>query len=344
MFWFLRILPLFLLMGCSHDKVRWETVTLPTIHEPVTLRVVYAENPRFSKLSADDLKTMLQYTKKACEKHLAVEVDFELMPMIPIEKLFDDYLKPGVRKARENEIYDFRHRSGDRSRLVDAMRKGLAERHTPLKELISYAAPHLLRQPKAETEEAFAESLADTLLNRIGLWQAMPASDGSPVLDDSFYNEWIYWDSLGYAAPPFDIVITNTLIASVEYFGQDIHSALRGGLTVGTTTNSRSELGAYVFWSTFAFTEAYPLLKQLRDKDYKADNALLLSGTYLAHEIGHLLFHYGHTFETDACIMTPVPMLYFKQWYNGLDKKRCDAGRFPGMQKGAAKLYYRPDW
>jgi hypothetical protein len=343
MIWMVRIVVLIFLAGCSAKKTPWQSVPLPAFSEPVVLRVVYAENPRFAKLPESDLRTLLRHAENASLEHLGIRVSFELLPPIGIDALFR-YLFADVRKARANEIYDFRRAKGDRKRLIEAMQTGIGARHTPLNAMIAYAAPHLSRPLKAATMQDLAESLTDTLLERIAIWQTLKASDGAPVLDASPYNEWIYWDSLGYAALPFDIVITNTLIASVEYHGQDIHSALRGGLTVGTTTNNRSKLGAYIFWSTFPFIEEYPLLKQLRDIDYDPDDALLLSGTYLAHEIGHLLFHFGHPFETDACIMTPVPMLHFKAWYEKLDKKQCDAGTFPAMQKGAAKLYYRPDW
>lgn len=333
---------LFLMLGCSPKQPVQQSVPLPVPEKPLTLRVVYAHNPRFKRLTADDLAALLSYTKTACKNHLGIHVTFDVAPSIGIDALFG-YLKPEVRRARIGEIYDFR-RGGDRKRLVAAMLKGLKERHTPLADMIAYAAPFLPLPPKQQTYEALAEALTDTLIQRITLWERMKTSDGTPVIDASSYNEWTFWDSLGYGALPYDIVITNTLIASVEYYGQDIHSALRGGLTVGTTTNNKSELGAYVFWSTFPFTEEYPLLKSLRDKEYAQDDALMLSGTYLAHEIGHLLFHYGHTFETGNCIMTPVPMLRFKAWHDRLDPQKCREGNYPGMQKGAATIYYNPEW
>lgn len=321
----------------------WEKVPMPQLSEPVPLRVVYAHNPRFHPLSQNELDAILSYAKQAAQRELDVAVTFTQLPSISIHALFS-YLKPSVRKARKNEIYDFKKGEGDRTRLHHAFLKGLKERYTPLEDLIAYAAPYLVGPPAEKTEDAFASALTDTLLQRIRTWQTLRAPDGNPVIDTTEYNEWTYWDSLGYGTLPYDIVITNTLIASVEYYGQDIHSALRGGVTVGTTTNNNSKLGAYVFWSTFPFMENYPLLAKMRDADYTQKDALRLCGTYLAHEIGHLLFHYGHPFESDSCIMTPVPMLKFKAWAQKLDPDKCRSGNYPAMKKGAATIYYNPEW
>lgn len=318
-------------------------VPLPKLHEPVQLKVVYADNPRFRSLSEEEIRRMLSYTKEAARKHLDVTVEFTLAPAITVDALFD-YLKPSVKKSRKNEIYDLKGGDGNRTRLYKAFMKAMDERYTPLENLIAYAAPYLVNPPAEQTESAFASALTDTLLHRVKTWQTLEAPDGKPVIDGSDYNEWVYWDSLGYGALPYDIVITNTLVASVEYYGQDLHSALRGGVTVGTTTNNNSKLGAYIFWTTFPFTETYPLLKEMRDGDYRPEDALRLSGIYLAHEIGHLLFHYGHPFECDACIMNPVPMLHFKNWERRLDPNKCRRGNYPAMKKGAATIYYNPEW
>ena len=330
------------IQGCIYaDSL--EKVPLPEICEPVSLRVVYAHNPRFRQLDQAELTQILAYATQEAKKQLGVTVTFTLLPSIPISTLFT-YLKPAVKKARKQEIYDFKRGSGDRTRLINAFMEGLKERYTPLKDLVTYASPYLVHQPVKMTEHAFASALTDTLLERIKSWQTLKAPDRQPVIDESEYNEWTYWDSLGYGTLPYDIVITNTLIASVEYYGQDIHSALRGGVTVGTTTNNNSKLGAYVFWSTFPFMENYPLLAKMRDDDYTQKDALRLCGTYLVHEIGHLLFHYGHPFESDSCIMSPVPMLKFKTWADKLDPEKCRQGRYPAMEKGAAMIYYNPAW
>ena len=94
------------------------------------------------------------------------------------------------------------------------------------------------------------------MLERLEQWRQIKAADGAPVLDASPYNEWVYWDTLGYGNLPYDLVITNQLIASAEYYGVDIHSAIRGGVTVGTTSYSRTgKYGSYVFMSMFPFLD-----------------------------------------------------------------------------------------
>ena len=75
-------------------------------------------------------------------------------------------------------------------------------------------------------------------------------------------------------------MLTNQLVASAEYYGMDVHSALRGGISVGTTSNSRnSSLRTYAFLSTFPFSNDYPPIIQLRGgTKYSENEAARLAG------------------------------------------------------------------
>ena len=141
------------------------------------------------------------------------------------------------------------------------------------------------------------------------------------MLDASPYNEWVYWDTLGYGDLQYDLVITNQFIASAEYYGVDIHSALRGGVTVGTTSYSRtSKFSSYIVMSTFPFLDNSDATKLMRGgEQYSEADAAELAGAYMAHEIGHLLFQLGHPFGQRACVMNPASMLHFREWFDQIN-------------------------
>jgi hypothetical protein len=172
------------------------------------------------------------------------------------------------------------------------------------------------------------------------------ATDGNPVLDASAYNEIADWDILGYGNLKYDLVITNQLFASAEYVGVDIHTAIRGGVTVGLTTYSRnSQFGSYIVWSTFPFLDNSDNTKLLRGGEtYSDTEAAELSGAYLAHEIGHMLFQFGHPFGQKACVMNPVSMLHFREWRNQINSANCPIGSRPEMTPGAIPEYYNVNW
>ena len=194
--------------------------------------------------------------------------------------------------------------------------------------------------------QGFAEALTETLLSRLNVWRILPANDRQAVIDDSIYNEWTFWDTLAHGALPYDIVITNQLVASAEYYGMDVHSALRGGITVGTTSYSRDgPFHTYAFLSTFPFSNDYVPIVQLRGgARYGEEQAARLAGAYLAHEIGHVLLHLGHPFNQSACVMNPAQLLDFQSWYDNLDSGRCALGSSAEMVPGAAKLSYNATW
>jgi hypothetical protein len=259
-------------------------------------------------------------------------------------------LPSSVERARRHEIFDFRRGDGDIWRLFRSIRasveRGIEVSGSPLEEQYAYAAPYLLHRPTEITLDAFAVALADTLLGRIAVWRRVLAADGAPVIDESPHNEWVMWDGLGYGDLPFDVVLTNQLVASVEYGGPDVHTSIRGGITAGTTSFSRtSPYRAFVWLSTFVFGNDFEPLLELRDGDlYDRREAAILAGAYLAHELGHQLLHLGHPFGARGCVMTPARLLDFREWYAQLDAARCPLGSHPAMRIGRPVLDYEPAW
>lgn len=209
-------------------------------------------------------------------------------------------------------------------------------------EFKAHCRPYLDESPQS-SYEAIGAALAKLQLSRIEKWKHVKALDGGPVIDSSPYNDYTFWDSLGYGDIPFELLVTNQIIASAEYRGAAAHSAVRGGYTNGITINNEhSRFRTTSIWSTFAFTSEDDWVVQVRNGErYEPQEAVRLAGIIATHEIGHQQFHLGHPFGWVACIMNPIPMFAYRASVDGLSAKDCLIGSSPAMRPGASKFWVR---
>lgn len=325
--------------SCSGESVN--RIPLPRLPEgAVVLRVAHVVNPRLERLSADQLQALMRQTEATVRDHFGTDLRLEMIDSLSILTLFRT--RPvAVLKRRSDEIVDIEGDTGAREKLIQSVERQLRRNDGSLPEQVRFARPYLGEVPLNSFRD-LATALADTLLDRFGIWRSLTAEDGHSLINVIPYNEWIYWDSFGYGELPYDVVITNQIIASVEYTSQTIHTALRGGLTMGTASYSKtSRYGTYVFFSTFPFIGTNGFLSELRNREsYNAEEFTRLASAGLAHEIGHQLFHFGHPYGNPACIMSPVPLLEFREWYERLDATKCRVGSEPAMTPGAIEIYY----
>lgn len=337
-----------LLLGCQEEvKDEWKKASVSPVKPGATvqIRVVQANNGRLPRMSPEQMQIVLASAQLTVWKNFGVYVEFTEAPEIGIDRLFA-LIPPPIKEARLPSIYDFKSGTGDKQKLAEGIHATLTERGTKLEDALAFAAPNLPADAHPKDMASFADLLAKVMLERLDQWRNINAADGAPVLDYSPYNEWVYWDTLGYGNLPYDIVITNQFIASAEYYGVDIHSAIRGGVTVGTTSYNRTgKYSSYVFWSTFPFTDNSETSKRLRGgEEYSEADAAELSGAYLAHEIGHLLMQLGHPFGQKACAMNPVSMLKFREWFNQINSTDCPIGSRAEMTAGNIPPTFNAEW
>jgi len=329
----------------------WQQVPLPKVRPGATvkLRVAHVVNPRMAKLDAGQLRHLLDVTVTEARRQFGVVLEFRRVETVGVADLFDR-LEPAWRERLAPSIVDFKSGIENidpelRQSLNDGFLETFAANPARAEAIIAFAHPYLEEPPQQGGLPALAAALTGTMLSRLDHWRTLEARDGRPLIDNTPYNEWVYWDALGYTRLPWDLVVTNQPVISAETYGADVHTALRGGITTGTTShNIGSDLGAWAWISTFPFRHGDPMLTRLRgDKTYGPDQATTLAGAYFAHEIGHLLFHLGHPFDRPACAMAPARLLDFAEWLDGLDPLACPLGSDPTMVPGAVSLDYRPD-
>jgi len=339
-----------LLSSCSapDDQAAWETVPLPDISaQPVKLSVANAVNQRFRRLSDVQIERILSHAEELVKQHFDIEVELVLTDTLSIEELFST-LNEQVVNQRKQEIVDFDNLQAWMREDMQVSLYRTLEGYSAIKQsVIDYAQPWLI-DPDTRHEDfiSLSYALVDTLLARLDYWVSQKAEDGDPVVDDKPYHQWVWWDSLGYDALPYDVILTNQLVASAEYYGMDVHSSLRGGITAGTTTYSkRAKLRAYAYITVYPLINDSSLLTKLRDdRHYDDEQVIKYAAALLTHELGHLLLHLGHPFGKEACIMSPTVMLDYRRWYDGFDAEHCKLGSMPSMTPGAAIIEYNSNW
>jgi len=340
------------IMACTLSEKKsnssgWQFVPLPDLsQQPLKLNVAHVINRRFVALNDKQITRVLLRTQQLIKHHFNLQVVFEKNQKLSIDQFFS-YLPEKVIAERSQYIVDVNNINDEvKKQMRTSIYSTLMEYEQQQTSVIDYAKPYLVDSGPVENLVELADELVKTLLHRIMYWYRQKAEDGDSVLNDMPYNQWVWWDSMGYSDMPYDVVITNQLVASIENYGMAVHSSLRGGITGGTMTyGKKSSYKGYVFISAFQLLNDLPMLEKLRDdKHYTDEQIINYVAALLTHELGHLFFHYGHPFNAPGCIMNPTPVLKYRQWYEGFDVEACKSGQYPMMQPGAARIDFNPDW
>jgi hypothetical protein len=334
------------LLSCDKEP-EWATVKLPDLpDDTITLSVASVVNSRFPELTDEQLQQILDKTAAMMKQHFGLSISFTKPTSVPIETFFN-YLKGNVKRERHRDIVKFSKVSEEeKSRMREGVYNRLTDYWNDREVVADYARPYLLTPFEGDDFKQLSKALVDTLLKRLQYWQDQKAKDGKSVIDNRPYNEWVWWDSIGYGDMPYDVVITNQIVASAEVYDMSVHSSIRGGITAGTTTYSkRAQFNAYVYIMVYPMLNDSDMLVQLRnDEHYTSEQITTYAAALLVHELGHLLLHLGHPFGNHNCIMSPTPLLKYRQWYDELDASQCLLGSEEMMMPGVAEIGYRADW
>ena len=295
-----------------------------TYGETVTLKVAHVVNPRLPSMTAAQIGALLAAARHGVKENFGVDVEF-LDPEEQSLQVLLDRVTSRDRRDWSNIIYDFKSGKGNRTRLTKGYAAAFRGEENSLDEMIAYASPYLLAPLRGRTYEGFAEAVTGTLVARLEQVRSQKLADGSDLIDLSFGNEVVLWAYIGRFSFPYDVVITNQLIASAEYVGSSVHTAIRGGITNGITTgNPSSRYGATAIVSTYPLIGEDRVTRSLRgDETYSEADSARFAGLLLAHEIGHQLFHLGHPYGRRSCVMNPPELLHFRGWAEKLSPKDC---------------------
>ena len=225
------------------------------------------------------------------------------------------------------------------------LEKHIREQEDPLAKQIEFARPYLIQPVEGEDPGSFSRAIMETFKARLSHWTVARLADGHPVIGlvpgrpDLPFNEYGYWTLMAKQGIDAEIVLTNQLVASVEYIPIPVHTSIRGGITGGSTEyNPSSRLGSSVWVSLFPYLSDDPHIMEYRNGDtYTRDEALAYAGAMLGHEMGHQLFQLGHPWSNEACLMRPAEMLDFAPWVDKFNAGKCQIGSGPAMKPGTMK-------
>ena len=320
------------------------SLPLPQLTEqPIELRVAHVINPRLPRMSEAQIALMLEAMAKATYEHFGISVRFAQPAQIPIAQAFAGIPTKFAELAKRDQ-YNFQSWFALKSRLASAYARGLAQAGEPLEDMALFAQKNDIKLD-ARNFETFGKDAALFQLDRMNQWLKLKAEDGKSVINEQPFHEYTMWNHLGHGHMPYELVITNQIIASIEYIQPTIHTVIRGGYTNGITSyNPQSRFRSFSVWSTFAFTSNdADWLSKREGESYSTDEAARLAGLAAVHELGHQLLHLIHPFGQKGCIMDPVPMFAYRAWSTRLSAKDCPLRSSAAMTPGAYRFtYMRP--
>lgn len=324
-------------------------VPVPVIeNNTISPRIVYIENPRFPNLSDDEVLQIIGKSADLVREHFGLTMKVPAtIGRMHIDDVFLDLVGKAP-KGLDEIVGDFRSDNVDWKRARQYLVRSIGTEGN-LTDQIAFAEPHLIAPLRETDTEAFADAILETFRSRLAYWTDATLPDGYPIIGrvpgraDLPLNEYAYWTTMAKLGTPADIVLTNQLVASIEYMTMPVHTALRGGITGGGTDyNPGSQLGSSVWVSVAPMLMDDEQINRLRfGKSYDRVEALRYAAIMLAHEIGHMALHLGHPWSNSACVMRPAELLDFATWEKSLNASGCPIGSDPQMKIGAAKI---PVW
>lgn len=322
----------------SQEKSQ-KKVPLPAVGSVQPLRVLVVNNPRFAKVDEELAKAILLAATAETRRHFNLDLSFSAVDFASTSEILGK-MPGGHRTWALAQSLDLT-RNPDMEVLRKSLSGELYRDGGTAKDIRSFSEKFLAEQPGDDSDAALANAIASTQKKYLDRLRTQNTVDGKPPLIDDGFGEYLLWIALGYTRLPYEIVITNQLIASAEKVGNSVHSALRGGISNGLTNSSRlSKTGSFSVVSTYPFVNEDETIKALRNgKTYSVSEWSTYAGALLAHEIGHQLLHLGHPFENPSCLMRPPARLHFDQWYAALNPANCRLNSSAAMTPGRTVDY-----
>lgn len=324
--------------GVAHGQDQY--LPLPRLPSgEILLKVAYVRNARLPEMTGQQLQLLLETARQGVRESFGINVRFSVPDQLAVQEVFQRFASEDI-KVLNSGIYDFKSGTGSDLRLRKAYLQGMGRHNDSLDNQIAYVRPYLLAPMASRTLEGLTDALMATHLQRLKQYRELRLPDGRVLIDDQPFNEYAYWSNLDLIRPRYEVLITNQLLASAEYFDPEVHSAVRGGITNGVTAqNGAAIFGASSVVSTYPFIGDDAVTVALRSNErYSGDEAARYAGYMLVHELGHQLMHLGHPYGRKACVMNPAELLHFRAWVSQLSAKDCAVGASGPMQPGFVKM------
>lgn len=282
----------------------------------VLLRVAHVVNPALPTEPPGFVEAVLARAPELAWPWLGLRVRFEAAARLPIAEAFAR-LKRKRLADYADAVYGAADRAGARDRLVRSLNTHLTRTGRTVAALWHEVQWHFDGGPEPATLTALAERLVDRQIEAVAAWQGFFGQEVHHI-----FPAWVaaavesHW--------PWELIVTNQLVASTEFEWVELASMLRGGVTNGITTQSpASARGLVSVLTLFPFVSDDPEMLRLRGgRRGGGPDAVEWAAALLVHELGHQLLHLGHP-SNSACVMAPPKTLRFHEWTARLDPLGC---------------------
>lgn len=297
----------------------------------VVLRVARVVNPALPTVPQGFVEAVLARASELTGPWLGLRVRFHEVARLPMAEAFAR-LKRNRLADYADAVFGAAHRAGARESLVESLKTHLERTGRGVAALWPEVQPHLGAGPEPATLAALADMLVDRQMETVAAWQGR--------FGQEVYHLFPAWVAAARDSHwPWELIVTNQLVASTEFDWVELASMLRGGVTNGITTQSpASARGLVSVLTLFPFVSDDPVMLRLRGgRPGGGPAAVEWAAALLVHELGHQLLHLGHPAHP-ACVMTPPMTLRFHEWVAQLDAAKCPLSSEPGNTPGAVKF------
>jgi hypothetical protein len=314
-------------------------LNIPQLSGLEKLRVAYVRNSNLPDIPSEMIVRVLRRAEVLCTQLLDVKVQLLAPQELSLARLFGGFsaslfklLRDETVPFKTSELYE-----GQRESQARALEADLVATGQPASALFAYAKPYLITSPDSSSLRSLAYALVETHWQRLKVATGAKTLAGDALLGDDVFNEYMFWSNMDELRLPFEVLLTNQPIVSMERSASSMHSALRGGVSNGVTAVSgAARFGTYSVLSLYPMFSADAWLAPLRaGQTYEADAAVNYAALVLVHELGHQLLHLGHPYGHQACVMSPTPALDFAAWARAIGPS-CKLSKLSGMEPGAA--------
>ena len=297
------------------------------IGDPINIRVGIINNPRFESLNQKQIEELLSELKKGVKEQFDVTLNFNKIDTENIKEFFEKHVSQITEKqSKKIQRHMFRifEYNKENSKKINIFKKQILEANktTHLEGITAAVRNQGFKGNYFGTsKKEVLYNIMDYHLKKLSKISKLKNKNDNILIDqNNFYNEFMYWDSINESQSEYDLIITNQLIASAESYFYSIPAGLRGGITTGVATKSKTPLNGVVVVSTFPFLSNISFFNKERGQNYSPEKVYNYIAWIGVHEFGHLLGFRAHNYNHSRCIMKPSLGFKYKEWYQEISK------------------------
>lgn len=282
---------------------------------PQKIRVVRVINPRLPSITDEEFSQILEQAKTVFKKTKGVDLVFIDSGTVNIRDFFFKY---GGEDPDKVETF-----MQPRNRMIQAFSNDRSQTYEYMFENVAPLVDPATRS-RLKTREDIIRLAVSSHFDKLSQIKGLRLPDGAPLLERGPYGEFTYWGKINLKQADYDLIITNQILASMETEDVSVSASMRGGVNTGMTSPSPGPYGGAALLSTFPILTEHSYFTRDHGRNYDRGTGILIAGTYLTHELAHLILHEGHPVKHPGCVLNTARGLRYLDWYeDAVNRPAC---------------------